>query len=816
MKLLAASLFLGSVSFLHAASPKLDLIQPRGGQRGTDATVEFLGDSLEDAEEIACATPEIKITSLKVESKNKVIGNIHIEPNCPLGEALFRIRTKSGLTYARTFWIGQFPSVEEKEPNTQLDQAQELALGSTIQGVIENEDVDYYKFTAKKGERISAELEGIRLGMINMDPYLAILDSKRFELASCDDSALLLQDPFACAIAPEDGTYYLEVRDSSYVGNKNYRYRVHLGSFPRPSMVYPAGGKAGAETEVTYVGDTSGPLKEKVAVPNTPGEKLKLFAQLNGLSAPSPNYFRISTLDNVLEAEPNNTLAEAAAQPTPPALPIAFNGIIEKPGDQDLFKFTAKKDQKFDFLVHARSLRSPLDAVLEILNKDGGAMAGNDDNGPNPDSKQPNWTCPADGEYYVKVRDHLARGGPDFIYRVEASPAQPEINAYVTRQDRADTQLRTSMLVARGNSIATPVTVDRANIGGEVIFEAPDLPAGVKLSQVPVAGNLNQQLLCFTAAPDAPLGMSLTHLVPKTTDPKNPFTGKWLQKIEWVQGDNNTPYYITPLDHVPVCVVEELPFTLEIVKPTVPAVQSGNMDLKVVAKRKEGFTKPITVRMLWNPNGISSPGNVTIPENGTECIYTLNVGGGVEARTFSLAVTGDTDAGQGPIAVSSPLCEVTVAPPYLTMKIEMGAVEQGKQTELICKLENPKPFQGKAKVTLYGLPAKASTVEKEIAAGEAELRFPVTTAADTPAGKHQNLFCNVVIMENGAPIPHIVGQGGVIRVDPPPPAPPPQVAAAPAAPAAPAPPKDVAVAAPPAPKPLSRLEQLRQQAAGQK
>ena len=813
LPILTATL-LSSLGFAYSASPTLNLILPRGGQLGTDVNLEFSGERLEDAEEICSATPEIKVTAFKVVDKTKVSGTIHIEPNCPLGEHLLRIRAKSGLTYARTFWVGQFPSVDEKEPNTQLDKAQEVALGSTMQGTIENEDVDYYKFTAKKGERISAELEGIRLAGANMDAYIGILDSKRFELASCDDSSLLMQDPYACAIAPEDGTYYLEVRDASYVGNGNYRYRVHLGSFPRPSMAYPAGGKVGTETEVTYLGDVAGPIKEKITVANTPGERMKLFAKLNNVSAPSPCWFRVSTLDNTLEAEPNNNRDEAAKQVSPPALPAAFNGVIEKPGDEDWFKFTAKKDQKFDFIVYARSLRSPLDAVLEIFNKDGAGLAGNDDNGPNPDSKHPNWACPADGEYYFRVRDHLARGGIDFVYRVEVSPGQADLAAYVTRQDRADTQLRTSMLVARGNTIATPVTVDRANIGGEVGFDIPDLPAGVKLDHMPLPGNQNQYVIAFSAAADAPLGMKLANITPKILDPKTPFVGKWGQVIEWVQGDNNTAYYVTKNSTIPICVVDELPYTLEIVKPTVPAVQSGNMDLKVIAKRKEGFTKPIKVRMLWNPPGTGSPGSVDIPENGTECIYTLNVNGNAEARAWKISVTGDSDAGQGPIAVSSPLCDVTIAPPYLTMKIEMGAVEQGKQTELLCKLEHAKPFQGKAKVTLYGLPAKSTTVEKEIAAGETELRFPITTAPDTPAGKHVNLFCNVVIMENGAPIPHIVGQGGILRVDPPPPAPPP-VAAAPAAPATPAP-APVAANTPAAPKPLSRLEQLRLQAAGQK
>ncbi len=793
-----------------AASPVLNLILPRGAQRGTDVVLEFQGERMADAEEVLCYDGEIKITGLKAESPQKLVVNAHIEPTAQLGEHLFRVRTKTGLTYARTFWVGQFPTVDEKEPNTLFDQAQEINTGVTVHGVIDNEDVDYYKIQAKKGDRIGVELEGIRLGAINMDPYVGILNSKRFELATCDDSALCLQDPHASVLAPEDGTYFIEVRDSSYVGNGNYRYRLHVGAFPRPTTVYPAGGKAGTETEVTLLGDVAGPMKQKVAAPNTPGEKLKIYAQANNLSAPSANVFRVTTLDNVLETEPNNSFDETKGQATPPVLPMAFNGIIDKPADNDWFKFTAKKDQRFDFQVYARGIRSPLDPVLEIFNKDGGGINGNDDNGANPDSKIGGWVCPGDGEYYLRVRDHLARGGADFVYRVEVAPPQADLVAYITRQERNDSQLRQIIPVAKGNTYANLINVDRANCGGEVIFDNADLPPGVKLDYMPMPGNIGQYVIAFTAAADAPLGAKLTHMTPKLSDPKNPLSGRFVQNYEFVQGEpNNTPYYISSVNTLPVAVIDELPFTLEILKPTVPLVQSGNMDLKVVAKRKEGFKAPINVRMLWNPPGISSPGQVTIPENGTECIYPLNCSGGTEARLWKLAVTGDTDAGQGPTAASSSLQEVTVAPPYLSMKIEMGAVEQGKQGELLCKLEHAKPFQGKAKVTLYGLPAKATTVEKEIAAGDAEVRFPITTAPDTPAGKHTNLFCACIILENGVPVPHIIGQGGILRVDPPPPAPPPAPAAAPAAVAkAPTP-----APATPAAKPLSRLEQLRQQSA---
>ncbi len=799
-----------------AASPDLNGIMPRGGQRGTDVEVTFSGNRLADVEEIVSYNPAmIKAVSFKAENPTTLKVKLHIEPNCPLGEQLFRVRTKSGLSYARNFFVDQFPTVEEKEPNTLLEQAQPITSGVVLAGVARNEDTDYYKIECKKGERLSVECYGIRLGGAFWDPYITILNSKKFELATCDDSPLAIQDPHASIIVPEDGTYYVEVRDSSYAGRDDAHYRVHVGSFPRPTMAYPAGGKAGSEVTVTYLGDVGGPIQQKVTVPNTPGEVLPLFATVNNLSAPSPNFFRVTNLDNYLEVEPNNSHAEAKAnQTTPPAAPIALNGIIQKPGDEDWLKFTAKKDQKFDLIVHARDMRSPLDPVLEIFNKDGAGLGGNDDNGANPDSKIGGWTCPADGEYYVRVRDHLSRGGPDYVYRVEIAPAEASLEAFITRYDRNDSQMWTMMPIPQGSRNAIQVHVTRTNAFGENSWECPNLPPGVKLESDVIPATGGEHIMILSAAADAPLGAALLQMKPKQADPKAaPLPGRWTNNIEFVQGEpNNTPYVVSKQSVFPVAVVEPLPFTMDLVPPPVPLVQSGTMNLKVKVTRKEGFKAPITVRMLWSPPGISAPGTVAIPEGKDEVDYQLTCSGDAPVNTWKIAVRGETDAGGGPIFTSSALIPLTVAPPYLRMKMEMASTEQGKPTELFCKLEVTKKWEGPAKVTVFGLPAKTSTVEKEIQAGDTEIRFPVTTAPDSPTGKHQNLFCQAIVMEKGVPIPHTIGQGGVIRIDPPPPAPPPAAAVVAKNEPAPAPKPE----APAAPKPLSRLEQLRQQQAGGK
>ena len=68
---------------------------------------------------------------------------------------------------------------------------------------------------------------------------------------------------------------------------------------------------------------------------------------------PSAVPFRQFSEGNVLEAEPNDAFENATAA----ELPLAFNGRIEKAGDVDFFKFTAKKGQVWEVECYAQRHR---------------------------------------------------------------------------------------------------------------------------------------------------------------------------------------------------------------------------------------------------------------------------------------------------------------------------------------------------------------------------------------------------------------------------------------------------------------------------
>ena len=401
----------------------------------------------------------------------------------------------------RTFYVGALPVVDETEPNNDFAAPQKIPLNVTVQGVVDNEDVDYFAVECKKGQRLSAEVEGMRLGGTFFDPYVAILDSKRFELAACDDAPMLGQDCAASIIVPADGTYVIQVRESAYGGNGACQYRLHVGTFPRPAAVVPAGGKLGEEVEVTFLGDPAGPFKQKIKLPATPDVKFGLFPQDAAGVCPSPVPFRLSEFGNVIVAEGNNTPQTG----TPvPALPAALNGVIAKPGEVDYYRFNAKKGQTFDVHCFARRLGSPLDSVMTVGVVGGGVIASNDD-AVGPDSYF-RFTAPEDKEYYLSVTDHLKNGGPTYFYRVEFLPVEAKAVVSIPKV-ALYSQERQTIAVPKGNRMATLVNVARADFGGDLVMGADGLPAGVTLNAENMPANLDTVPVVFEAAP-----VSYTHL----------------------------------------------------------------------------------------------------------------------------------------------------------------------------------------------------------------------------------------------------------------------------------------------------------------
>lgn len=764
--------------------------------RGEEVEIDLRGNRMFEPQELICYEKGVAVKSLTKVSDKHVKAVLAIAPDAALGEYPMRLRCKGGFTYMSTFWVGQFPSVEEVEPNNSMKEPQVVDFNVTINGVAGREDVDYYKVKARKGQRISAELEAIRLGKILFDPYLAILNADNRVLVAADDTALLRQDSYVSVIAPEDGEYVIMVRESSYEGNDKCRYRLHLGGFSRPAAVYPPAGKPKVASEFLMIGDPLGDYLMQATPLGEEGSYYDLFADRDGLSSPSPNRLLVSGLPFANEQEPNNE-SKKATPAEALAAPCAFHGIIAKKDDVDWFRFHAKKGENLRVSVKARSLRSPLDSVLILRDADGKQLDRNDDQG-GLDSII-DFKPSEDGEYFINVRDQLGNGGPDYVYRVEINQREPSLSASIPIGKRYDSQYRKMISIPRGNRYAAVVNISRQNMSCECKLRADSLPSGVSMKHSPATKSANSLLAVFEARADAPITGGLHRFTISDASSESKVRGKLMEVIDFAQQNNVGVFHSVRGDRVAVAVIDEAPFHVELKVPPVPIVQNGTARLKVKLRRSQGFNKAVKLTLPWKPPGLGAPSDLMIPEGESEAFYDINTSGDAAIGTYQICVLAQAETEKGQVVVSSSLQKLEVEEPYLSMSLEMASTTPGENTVMIGKLEHHAAIQGQAKVIMHGLPHGVTTPPVVINASTKQVNFKIKVAKDAAKGKHNVIFCQILPMKNGYEVAHNSGHGGTLMVNAPPPASKKQESQG----------GKQAIASKPS-KPLSRLEQLRQ------
>jgi len=784
-----------------AGLPQVSNILPRGGQRGAEMTVDFHGGHLRDVEEIMLYDPGIEVLEIGAPSKNgkRVSATLRIAADAPLGPYRMRVRTQDGLSDLRTFWVGQFPAVAEKEPNGDFSAPQVVAPGSTVEGVVTQEDIDYYQVELKEGERLSVEIEAIRLSNQDLfDAFIAVLDDERFQLVSADDTVLLRQDAFVSMVAPRDGRYWIAVREAAFQGDKDYQYRLHVGAFPRPDIVQPLGGRRGETVELTFHDPAGGdPWKRTVTIPEDAPAEYRLTFGEDGLEAPSPLPFRVSDFPEFAETveesnRRNPTIIEAAA-------PFAINGVIAAEGEQDWFRFRGEKGQEIVVRAYATTLGSPLDPVINLFEHDGKHLKGNDDQmGLDSELKH---KVDAGGWLELRVRDHLGAGGERHAYRIEVTPEEPSLRVFIPEFHRRRPQDRQMFAVPRGGRMAGIVNIARENFRGEVTLRAENLPAGVSMTPVTIPEGLKEAPVVFTADADAALSGSLADLIGEAMVDGELLSGRYQYEIELVE-QGNTTYNEVAVDRLPVAVARETPFRISVETPPVPLVRNGQLDLNVRIDRDEGFEEKVRLRMLWTPPGVSAPRTRDVAKDQGRYAYGLSANGNAKLGDWRLVIVGEANRG-GEILTATGYIPVTVASSNVEAALEMAAVEQGQETVMIVKLTHNAPIEGEGVARLHGLPPNVEAGEVTFAAGDEQARFVIKAAENARAGRHKNVFCELIYTLKGVDMRYSSGRE-TLRVDAPPPVP---VAAKAKA-------KEAPAQSTKAEEPVSRLELLRQQAMG--
>ena len=808
---MSLALLLLASSVADAGSPRVTRMTT-GGQRGTTLEIEFIGKHLDQPREVMLYEPGITVDSVKmaetmlnangkavaIESGTRVVATLKIAPDCPLGAHGLRLRTSTGLADYRSFFVGAFPVIEEEEVitkarNDKREAAKAVPANTTVLGRINDAaDVDTYKIDVKKGQRVSAEIEAARLGVDRGIPdlFLTILDPDGKKIAETDDSALFVQDPVLSVLADRDGSYYVSVRQSMFNG-ANETYRLHVGTFSRPTGIYPSGGQAGTEVKVKILGDPKGEWTQTVRLPSAPGEfPFVAVDAADKVPSASPNRMRISPFPNVLEQEPNDTV-ETASTALTTNLPVAFNGIINKPGDVDGFRFRAKKGESFRFHALGQGLGSPIDTTIWIRSTTGkgGILARAGDSrstqyGFAPAQGQDRilhdaileFTAPADGEYVMGVEDGQGQGGADYVYRVEARQDENAVYTYIAPEpeNRFQPQLRQTVAVPVGNKTTVQVGIVSTSkpISGELEIVGLNLPKGVTIQAPRITPSTTKVPVVFEASAEAQVSGALIDLVVRPVSGSAIPSG-YRQTIMLNEYGNADYYHHIYIDKLALAVTEKAGFQVRVEEPKSALVQNGEMTLKIKVDRDPGFKEPVTVQLEWKPNGISTTTPVTIHENETEGRYLLGASRGASAGSYNVTLTGMSgqalqgyqDGGNRSYVATTPF-KLTIAEPHVEAKIARTSIERGKTANLVCKLSQLQAFEGNAQVTLSRLPRGVELVEptKQITSADKEVTFTLKATSEALLGNYTGIVMDLTVIEKGQAVRQLSGNGQ-LRID---------------------------------------------------
>jgi hypothetical protein len=436
---------------------------------------------------------------------------LKVEPDAALGVREFRVVSHLGISSVGQFVVSDHPVVEEKGDNNTRDKANPIPVPCVVAGRIEAvEDVDYFRFRARAGQTITFEVLCARLQdrihdlQEHADPILTLFDQGGRELAANDD--FYFADPLLSYTFKADGDYTIQVRDSQYKGNPRWVYALVVTDRPYASHVFPMAARAGETVDLEPVGSAvlAAP-RVKVWAPKQSGLHEIVLDTPAGKTNPVPLY--VSDLPQVSEVEPNDTPQTA----TRITLPCGINGRIGKPRDLDHFVFAAKKGQAIRFEVKARRFgtlfRSGLDSVLDVMNAKGAILASNDD--ANGKDAALVFVSPGDGDYVLRIRDLNSKGGPTFVYHIEADWSRPDF-ALKCDGDKA--------MIGPGSRTAWFVQLTRTGgYAGPVKVEVQGLPKGVTVNPLTIQPGQTQGLLVLSAAADAPRGASLVEVIATAT-----------------------------------------------------------------------------------------------------------------------------------------------------------------------------------------------------------------------------------------------------------------------------------------------------------
>ena len=433
---------------------------------------------------------------------DRVLLSVTIAPDARTGARELRLLTNLGLSNPILLNVNSLPEHREIEPNEERA-LKVVSVPAILNGQIMPGDVDRFRFRAKRGQRLVADVKARALIPYLADAVpgwfqavLALYDSEGRELAFVDDFRFD-PDPVLRFEVPADGEYELLIRDSIYRGREDFVYRIAIGELPFVESSFPLGGRVGESTRVSLKGWNL-PAKALTINGNGRHPGIRRVA-VSALDAARPILFALDSPVEQSDREPNNLWQSAQ----PVTLPVTINGNFSRPGDWDVFQFKGRKGQGVSAEVFARRLNTPVDSVLKLTDTRGVELAVNDDeNDPaagltthHADSRLVA-TLPADGSYCLHIGDSQGGGGDAYTYRLRIREPRPDFKLRVTPS---------SINMYRGTTVGiNVVAIRREGFEGDIELELLDAPEGVVLDGGRIPAGHDKVMATLTAPREMP------------------------------------------------------------------------------------------------------------------------------------------------------------------------------------------------------------------------------------------------------------------------------------------------------------------------
>src|SRR5438094_633809 len=477
--------------------PIIISVFPLGARQGETLDVQILGRNLNDTRDLVFARPDIQAQVLASDFFS-VKARISVGSRVPVGLHDYRLRTPSG-THVGVFHVGSLTRLSEVEPNNDLKHAQKITLPVMVDGVVENDDYDVFRFHAEAGQTLIFDVMATRAGS-RLDSTITILDERGAELDFIDDY-YIHKDPYLSLAVKKTGDYFVRVAAATEPiatlldGSRYSSYRLVAGAVPHMLHVLPAGARRGATTELRIAGlnlknidrvilgdslaegkvaaATAESLTVHMAVPATvaPGRyPLRAFA--GSFEAPLQVQIVVSDLEEKLA-----TPARSRDNPQSILVPVALNGVFDTKKARDFFAFDVRAGERLVFDVDSMKLGFLDDPLVAVYTLDGKLLASHDDRLQQNGDEPPNldsylvYTFEKAGRYIAMIRDCAERGNPNYVYRLAIYPGQPDFDLR---------SLTPELTLFRGRTVPLPVRVRR--FGGwstPVEVWVDNLPPGV-------------------------------------------------------------------------------------------------------------------------------------------------------------------------------------------------------------------------------------------------------------------------------------------------------------------------------------------------